>query len=98
MKYVIKTYREEYLDDHARIEANEKNRWEIIVRPDKEQLKTELAKKYSQPDFDPSTRLYCFQGDSLVGFLTAKIMKEVEICGSKSGREVDKSRLFHTFY
>lgn len=27
-----------------------------------------------------------------------KIMKEVEICGSKSGREVDKSRLFHTFY
>jgi len=27
-----------------------------------------------------------------------KLMKEVEICGSKSGREVDKSQLFHTFY
>jgi flavin reductase (DIM6/NTAB) family NADH-FMN oxidoreductase RutF len=25
-------------------------------------------------------------------------MKEVVICGSKSGREVDKSQLFHTFY
>jgi flavin reductase (DIM6/NTAB) family NADH-FMN oxidoreductase RutF len=25
-------------------------------------------------------------------------IKEVMICGSKSGREVDKSKLFHTFY
>lgn len=27
-----------------------------------------------------------------------KLMKEIEICGSKSGRDVDKSKLFHTFY
>ena len=27
-----------------------------------------------------------------------KLMREIEICGSKSGRETDKSELFHTFY
>ena len=27
-----------------------------------------------------------------------KLMEEIKICGSKSGREVDKSQLFHTFY
>jgi flavin reductase (DIM6/NTAB) family NADH-FMN oxidoreductase RutF len=27
-----------------------------------------------------------------------KLIKEIEICGSKSGRDVDKSKLFHTFY
>lgn len=27
-----------------------------------------------------------------------KLMKEVKICGSKSGRDVDKSQLFHNFY
>ncbi|KPK62783.1 hypothetical protein AMJ83_09885 [candidate division WOR_3 bacterium SM23_42] len=27
-----------------------------------------------------------------------RLMKEIEICGSKSGRDVDKSKLFHTFY
>ena len=26
------------------------------------------------------------------------LMKEVQICGSKSGRDVDKSQLFHNFY
>ena len=27
-----------------------------------------------------------------------RLMKEIKICGSKSGRDVDKSELFHNFY
>ena len=61
MKYEIVNYREEFLDAHARIEADERNRWGIIVRPDKEQLKANLAKMCSQPDFDPETQLYAFK-------------------------------------
>lgn len=29
---------------------------------------------------------------------SSKLMKEVQICGSKSGRDIDKSQLFHNFY
>ena len=76
MKYEIKNYREEYLDDHARLESDEKNRWDIIVRPDKEKLKNELMKRFSQPDFDPETLLYAFEGDKLVGFITSSIFEE----------------------
>lgn len=76
MKYDIKTYREEYLDDHARIEADERNRWGIIERPDKEQIKTNLARRHSQPDFDPETQLYAFEEDRIVGFITSSIYEE----------------------
>ena len=76
MEYVIKTYQEGYLDDHARIEANERNRWEVIVRPEKEQIKTELAQRYSQSDFDPETSLSAFRGDKMIGFITSSIYEE----------------------
>jgi predicted AAA+ superfamily ATPase len=76
MKYDIKSYREKYLDDHARIEANERNRWETIERPDKEQIKTNLARRHSQPDFDPETQLYAFEEDRIVGFITSSIYEE----------------------
>ncbi|MHA1945577.1 MAG: hypothetical protein ACXAC6_03220 [Candidatus Hodarchaeales archaeon] len=76
MEYVIHTYREEYLDDHVRIETNERKRWDIIVRPDKEQVKTELTQRYSQLDFDPETSLSAFKGDEMIGFITSSIYEE----------------------
>ena len=33
-----------------------------------------------------------------VNIPSSKLMKEIQICGSKSGRDVDKSQLFHNFY
>jgi hypothetical protein len=76
MKYDIKSYREEYLDDHARIEADERNRWNIIERPDKGQIKTNFTRKQSQPDFDPETQLYAFDDGRIIGFITSSIYEE----------------------
>ena len=76
MKYDLKTYRKDYLDDHATIEANERNRWNVIVRPDNEQLKTNLKKQFSNPSFDPETVLYAFKDDKMVGVVTSTIHKE----------------------
>ncbi|UCG04366.1 MAG: hypothetical protein JSW11_10335 [Candidatus Heimdallarchaeota archaeon] len=76
MKYNIKTYQKEYLDDHARIEADERNRWGIIERPDKEQIKTNLVRRHSQQDFDPETQLYAFEEDRIVGVITSSIYEE----------------------
>lgn len=33
-----------------------------------------------------------------VNIPSSKLMKEIQICGSKSGRDFDKSQLFHNFY
>lgn len=33
-----------------------------------------------------------------VNLPSEKMMKEIMVCGSKSGRDVDKSQLFHNFY
>lgn len=33
-----------------------------------------------------------------VNIPSENLVKEVELCGSKSGRDLDKSQLFHTFY
>ncbi|MFX0094925.1 MAG: hypothetical protein ACFFBD_24535 [Candidatus Hodarchaeota archaeon] len=76
MKYAIKTYREEYLDDHARIEADERKRWGVIDRPNKDELKANLVRRYVQPDFDPETRLYAFEGEKIVSFITSSIYEE----------------------
>lgn len=37
-----------------------------------------LKELYSQPDFDPETRHYCFKGNKLVGFLTTKVVNQDE--------------------
>ena len=76
MKYTIKPYQEEYLDDHARIEAEERTRWGVIEQPDKDQIKTNLARRQSQPNFDPETQLYAFEEDRIVGVITSSIYEE----------------------
>jgi hypothetical protein len=79
MEYMIKTYRKEYLDDHATIETDERNRWDIIVKPNKEQVKNELTQKYSRSDFDPMMSLSAFKGNKIIGFISSSIYEEDRI-------------------
>ena len=76
LTYIIRAYREEYFDDHVKVEADEKSRWDIIVRPNKDQIKTNLMRIISQPDFDPENFLYAFEEDRIVGVVTSSIYEE----------------------
>ena len=73
-KYRIKSYKEEFLEDQVKIGTEVTKDWVLFGQTPFEQLK-EL---YSKPDFDPTTRLYCFEGEKMVGFLTGRIIKENE--------------------
>ncbi|NPD89771.1 MAG: hypothetical protein HGN29_13750 [Asgard group archaeon] len=69
--YVIKNYHPDYIELQAEVGKEIVKDWKHLTQTPVEQLK----QLYSQSEFDPSTRLYSFKGDLLVGFLTAKTMK-----------------------
>ncbi len=72
MKYEIKSYREEFLDDQVRIGSAIFNKWLFGGQTPKEQLK----QQYAKPDFDPETRLYAFHEGKMVGFITTSVFEE----------------------
>ncbi|MFX1254964.1 MAG: hypothetical protein ACFFCZ_25370 [Promethearchaeota archaeon] len=72
MKYEIKSYQEEFLDDQVRIGTVMLSKWRLAGQTPKDGLK----KRYSQPDFDPKTRLYAFYQGEMVGFVTSMIIEE----------------------
>jgi hypothetical protein len=74
MTYVIKTYQEEFLEDHELIGNVATKDWIFYGQTPAEQLKV----VYSQENFDPETRLYCFKGEQMIGFQTAKIVESEE--------------------
>ena len=71
MTYKIKPYQESFLDDHVKIGTEVLKNWDNIGQSPKESL----LQQYSQPDFDPNTKLYAFFGDKMVGFVTSKILR-----------------------
>lgn len=71
--YVIKPYNESYIEKQVEIGNTFANRWIAYGQTQVEQLK----ERYSADDFDPETRLYCFKGEEMVGFIGANIA-EVE--------------------
>ncbi|MFX1253080.1 MAG: hypothetical protein ACFFCZ_15850 [Promethearchaeota archaeon] len=75
MKYEIKSYKEEFLEDQVRIGTEETTKWRFAGQTTKEQLK----ERYSQADFDPETRLYAFQEGKMVGFVTGSIREEEKV-------------------
>ncbi|MFX0060947.1 MAG: hypothetical protein ACFFC7_02030 [Candidatus Hermodarchaeota archaeon] len=75
MKYEIKSYKEEFLEDQERIGTEETAKWRFAGQATKEQLK----EIYSQPDFDPETRLYAFLEGKMVGFVTSSIKEEEKV-------------------
>ncbi|MHA1911089.1 MAG: hypothetical protein ACTSYA_05255 [Candidatus Kariarchaeaceae archaeon] len=74
MTYVIKTYQEEFLEDHEIIGTVATKDWKFYGQTPAARLK----ESYSREDFDPETRLYCFKDDKMVGFQTARIVPSEE--------------------
>jgi hypothetical protein len=72
--YEIKTYQESFLEDQVKVGTEASKEWQLFGQTNLERLK----EAYSQPDFDPETRLYCFKGEELVGFITSAILPEKE--------------------
>lgn len=70
--YLIRSYQPEFIDMQVEVGKRVVKDWKYLAQTPAEQLK----QLYSQSDFDPETRLFCFKGETLVGFLTAKTMKE----------------------
>ena len=72
--YEIKHYQESFLEDQVKVGSEASKTWQLFGQTGAERLK----EVYSQPNFDPETRLYCFKDEKLVGFLTSAILPEKE--------------------
>ncbi|MCE7749025.1 MAG: hypothetical protein GPJ51_11545 [Candidatus Heimdallarchaeota archaeon] len=70
--YEIKHFQEGFLEDQVKVGTEASKEWQLFGQTNVERLK----EVYSQPEFDPETRLYCFKGEELVGFLTSAILPE----------------------
>ncbi|MBN1329443.1 MAG: GNAT family N-acetyltransferase [Candidatus Heimdallarchaeota archaeon] len=77
-QYKIKSYQSGYEDEQERIGIEVAKSFLVPHQTNKERLK----EIYSQPEFDPETRLYAFSGNKMIGFLTAKIL-EMDVDGIK---------------
>lgn len=69
MTYSIKSYQESFLNDQERVGKEVTKDWKGFAQTPADQLK----QIYSQPGFDPETRLYCFKDNTLIGFLPSKV-------------------------
>ncbi len=69
MTYTITSYRKGFSDAQERVGTTVTKDWTFFAQTPADQLE----QAYSQPDFDPETRHYCFKDDELVGFLTSSV-------------------------
>jgi L-amino acid N-acyltransferase YncA len=74
MTYNIKDYQEEVIEDQERVGREVTKNWKSFEQSGADRLR----QAYSAPDFDPETRLYCFEDGALVGFLTSSVIREGE--------------------
>lgn len=72
--YKIEKYKDEYIEDQAKIGVEASKGWNYYGQTDVAGLK----QAYSQETFDPETRLYCFKEGEMVSFVTAQILPEGE--------------------
>ena len=68
--YKIEKYKEEYIEDQAKIGVEASKGWNYYGQTDVEGLK----QAYSQETFDPDTKLYCFKDNKMVSFVTSQIL------------------------
>ena len=68
--YTIKPYNESYIEKQVEIGTHFANKWIAYGQSSVEQVK----EAYSRDTFDPDTRLYCFKGDEMVGYIGANIV------------------------
>lgn len=72
LTYTIKTYQEGFLEDQFRIGSAKYDYW----RMGGQTRVPQMQKIYSKSDFDPETRFYAFEGDTMVAFLNAADKRE----------------------
>ncbi len=72
MTYVLKNYQKEFVEAQERVGKEATKDWKSFAQTPAEQLR----QIYSQEDFDPETRHYCFKDGELVGFLSSTVLKE----------------------
>jgi len=67
-KYTVKSYQEGFAEDQARLDLEVSKTW---IMPDHTPL-DQLIRFYSDLDIDPELRLYCFLGDTMIGFVSCR--------------------------
>ncbi len=68
-KYTIKPYNESYIEKQVEIGNYYAQKWITYGQSSVEQVK----EVYSRENFDPETKLYCFKGEEMVGYIGATI-------------------------
>jgi len=69
-EYEIKTYQPGFEEQQEQIGMEVAKSFVVPHQTNKDRLK----QVYTQPEFDPETRLYAFKGEKMVGFLTSRIL------------------------
>lgn len=70
--YIIKSYQEGFAEDQARLDLEVSKTW---IMPDDTPL-SQLIEYYSNLDFDPEMRLFCFLEDTMIGFVSIRFTDE----------------------
>ncbi|MBY9002294.1 MAG: hypothetical protein KGD64_15345 [Candidatus Heimdallarchaeota archaeon] len=73
-EYTIKPYDESYIEKQVEIGNHFAQKWITYGQSSVEQVK----QAYSRDNFDPETRLYCFKGNEMVGYIGATIQETEE--------------------
>lgn len=69
-KYTVKSYQEGFAEDQARIDLEVSKTW---IMPEHTPL-DQMTRFYSELDIDPELRLYCFLGDTMIGFVSCRLI------------------------
>jgi hypothetical protein len=72
--FTLKSYEKGYEEEQAEVGYEVASTWSFAHQTPPEVLR----EVYSQPDFDPKTRHYCFKDGKMVGFLTSKVIEPKE--------------------
>lgn len=73
-KYTVKSYQEGFAEDQARIDIEVSKTWLMPKHTPLDQL----IRFYSDFDIDPKLRLYCFLEDTMIGFVSCRLMDKGE--------------------
>jgi len=76
-KYLIKSYEPGFEEEQVKVGSEVVKNWVWPYQYDLESLKN----RYSSPDFDPETALFCFKDDKLIGFTSATIGVQEGVIG-----------------
>ncbi|MHA1200212.1 MAG: hypothetical protein ACTSQF_12875 [Candidatus Heimdallarchaeaceae archaeon] len=80
-EFTIKPYNESFIEKQVEIGTTFADRWITYGQTNVERVK----EVYSGENFDPETRLYCFKGEEMVGYIGANVT-EVEVEEAKIKR------------